>query len=151
MQNLFFKTKTSNSAVYRPDERFNVYKGVNPERLTKAFNNIFLLYWECTPFSKDHPIPTILVSNNDDGTANFSYIDGKLEDPESVKGCSCWYTVDHDGMAHVKEFNEVLNLKNLPHMTAVVATIIQDVYGEFNLQKSGKQFLNKLIEESKSL
>ena len=53
-------------------------------------------------------------------------------------------------MAHVKEFNELLNLKNLPHMTAVAATIIRDVYGEFDLQKAGQQFLSKLVEESKA-
>ena len=149
MQNLFFKNKTVNSGIYKPDQKFNVYQDVNPESLTKAFNNIFLLYWECTPFSKNHSVPTILMSRNDDGTANFCYIDGQLEDLDSFKGCSCWYTIDHEGMAHVKEFNEVLNLKNLPHITAVAATIIQDVYGPFDIQKAGKLFLEKLLAKAR--
>ena len=150
MKNLFFKKHGGSTVQYTSDKNWDCITFDSPEHLIRRLNDLLLCYWECTPFSKEHPIPTILVSNNDDGTANFSYIDGKLEDLESVKGCSCWYTVDHDGMAHVKEFNEVLNLKNLPHMTAVVATIIRDVYGEFNLQKAGQQFLSKLVEESKA-
>ena len=149
MQNLFFKTKTSNSAVYRPDERFNVYQGVNPERLTKAFNNIFLLYWECTPHKYNQDVPIILVSVNDDKTANFSYIDGNPDDLASVKGCSCWYTVDHDGFAHVREFNEILDLKNVVHVNAISATIIRDIFGDFDIPEASQKFINNLLEESK--
>ena len=149
MQNLFFKTKTSNSAVYRSDERFNVYKGVNPERLTKAFNNIFLLYWECTPFKDEHKVPTMLMSINDDKTANFSYVYGDPDDLESVKGCSCWYTVDHEGYAHVKEFNEVLDLKNAVHINAIAATIVRDIFGNFDMAEAGQIFINNMLKESK--
>ena len=150
MKNLFFKEQGGSTVQYKSDKHWDCMTFDSPEHLVRRLNDLLLSYWECTPFSKEKPIPTILMSINDDETANFSYIDGKLEDPESVEGCSCFYTVDHDGMAHVKEFNEVLNLKNLPHMTAVVATIIRDVYGEFNLQKAGQQFLSKLVEESKA-
>ena len=148
MQNLFFKNKTLNSGVYRPDERYNVYQGVNPENLTKAFNNIFLLYWECTPFKEEHKVPTMLMSINDDETANFSYIDGDPDDLESVKGCSCWYKVDHDGYAHVKEFNEVLDIKNAVHINAIAATIIRDIFGDFDIAEAGQIFIKNLLEES---
>ena len=148
MQNLFFKTKTLNSDVYRTDKRFNVYQGVNPESLTKAFNNIFILYWECTPFAEKHKLPTILMSINDDKTANFSYVEGDPNDLESVKGCSCWYTVDHDGYAHVKEFNEVLDLKNAVHINAIAATIIRDIFGDFDMAEVGQKFINNMLKES---
>ncbi len=150
MKNLFFKEQENSTVQYKSDKNWDCMTFDSPEHLVRRLNDLLLCYWECTPFSKDNPIPTILMSCNDDGTTNFSYIDGNLDDLESVKGCSCFYTVDHDGMAHVKEFNEVLNLRNLPHMTAVVSTIIRDVYGEFDLQKAGKQFLSKLVEESKA-
>ena len=148
MQNLFFKTKTLNSDVYRPDERFNVYQGVDPESLAKAFNNIFILYWECTPFAEEHKLPTILMSINDDKTSNFSYVDGDPNDLESVKGCSCWYTVDHNGYAHVKEFNEVLDLKNAVHINAIAATIIRDIFGDFDMAEAGQKFINNMLQES---
>jgi hypothetical protein len=148
MQNLFFKIKTLNSDVYRPDERFNIYQGVNPESLTKAFNNIFILYWECTPFAEEHKLPTILMSINNDKTANFSYVDGDPNDLESVKGCSCWYTVDHDGFAHVKEFNEILDMKNMVHVNAIAATIIRDIFGDFDMAEAGQKFINNMLQES---
>ena len=121
----------------------------SPEHLVRRLNDLLLSYWECTPFSKDNPIPTILMSINDDETANFSYIDGKSEDPESVKGCSCWYTVDHDGFAHVKEFNEILDMKNVVHVNAIAATIIRDIFGDFDIPEASQKFINNLLEESK--
>jgi hypothetical protein len=142
------KINTLNSDVYRPDERFNIYQGVNPESLTKAFNNIFILYWECTPFAEEHKLPTILMSINNDKTANFSYVDGDPNDLESVKGCSCWYTVDHDGFAHVKEFNEILDMKNMVHVNAIAATIIRDIFGDFDMAEAGQKFINNMLQES---
>ena len=87
MQNLFFKAKTSNDAVYKTDERFNFYQGVNPEQLTKTFNNIFLLFWECTPFKEEHKVPTMLMSINDDetATATFQQIYSSEQYSDSVK------------------------------------------------------------------
>ena len=112
--------------------------------MVKTFNNIFLDYWECTPYKEIYKVPTILLSINDDKTANFSYIDGNINDLKSVKGCSCWYTVDHQGLAHVKEFNEILDLKNLIHMHIIAATIIKDVFGPFDMKKAGEIFVKKL-------
>ena len=149
MQNLFFKTKTLNSDIYRTDERFNIYQRVNPESFTKAFNNIFILYWECAPFAEEHKLPNILISINDDRTANFSYIDGDPNVLESVKGSSCWYTVDHDGYVHVKEFNEVFDLKNAVHINAIAATIIRDIFGDFDMAEAGQKFINNMLQESK--
>ncbi len=107
MKNLFFKDQGGSTVLYKSDNDWDCMTFDSPEHLVRRLNDLLLCYWEGTPFSKSHPIPTILMSINDDETANFSYIDGNLDDLESVKGCSCWYTVDHDGMAHVKEFNEV--------------------------------------------
>ncbi len=149
MKNLFHREKEDSTVLYKSDQNWDCMTFDSPEHLARRLNDLLLDYWECTPFSKNHSVPTILMSTNDDGTANFSYIDGQLEDLDSVKGCSCWYTIDHQGMAHVKEFNEVLNLKNLPHMTAVAATIIQDVYGPFDIQKAGKLFLEKLLAKAR--
>ena len=89
------------------------------------------------------------MSINDDKTANFSYVDGDPDDLASVKGCSCWYTVDHDGYAHVKEFNEVLDLKNAVHINAIAANIIRHIFGNFDVAKAGEIFINNMLEESK--
>ena len=149
MRNRFFHGQGNSTVLYESDKSWDCMTFDSPEHLAKRLNDLLIDYWECTPFSKEHSVPTFLLSMNDDGTVNFSYIDGKFEDPHSVKGVSCWYTIDHEGMAHVKEFNEVLNLKNLPHMTAVVATIIQDVYGEFDIQEAGQKFLKMLLAKCK--
>ena len=134
----YFSKPKLQIAMFTDQTKDLMFKGVNPERLTKAFNNIFLLYWECTPFKDEHKVPTMLMSINDDKTANFSYIDGDPDDLESVKGCSCWYTVDHDGYAHVKEFNEVLDLKNAVHVNAIAATIVRDIFGNFDIAEAGQ-------------
>lgn len=144
MQNLFFKDSKINTHNYQVDNQWSFYKDASPEHLVKTFNNIFLDYWECTPYKEIYKIPTILLSINDDKTANFSYIDGNINDLKSVKGCSCWYTVDHQGLAHVKEFNEILDLKNLIHMHIIAATIIKDVFGPFDMKKAGEIFVKKL-------
>ena len=88
------------------------------------------------------------MSINDDKTSNFSYVDGDPNDLESVKGCSCWYRVDHNGYAHVKEFNEVLDLKNAVHINAIAATIIRDIFGDFDIAEAGQKFINNMLQES---
>ena len=149
MKNLFFKNSKVASHNYATDNKWSLFKGVSPEDLVKNFNNIFLLYWECTPHKYNQNVPIILVSINDDKTANFSYINGDPDDLASVKGCSCWYTVDHDGFAHVKEFNEILDMKNVVHVNAIAATIIRDIFGDFDIPKASQKFINNLLEESK--
>ena len=91
----------------------------------------------------------MLMSINEDKTSNLSYVDGDPDDPASVKGCSCWFTVDHDGYAHVKEFNEVLDLKNAVHINAIAANIIRHIFGNFDVAKAGEIFINNMLEESK--
>ena len=149
MQNLFFKDSKINTHNYQVDNQWSFYKDASPEHLVKTFNNIFLDYWECTPYKDIYKVPTILLSINDDKTANFSYVDGDPDDLESVKGCSCWYTVDHEGYAHVKEFNEVLDLKNAVHINAIAATIIRDIFGNFDIAEAGQIFINNMLKESK--
>ena len=149
MQNLFFKDSKINTHNYQVDNQWSFYKDASPEHLVKTFNNIFLDYWECTPYKDIYKVPTILLSINDDKTANFSYVDGDPDDLESVKGCSCWYTVDHEGYAHVKEFNEVLDLKNAVHINAIAATIIRDIFGNFDMAEAGQIFINNMLKESK--
>ena len=148
MKNLFFKNSKVASHNYATDNKWSLFQDVSPENLIKNFNNIFLLYWECTPYKYNQNVPMILVSVNDDETANFSYIDGDLNDLESVKGCSCWYTVDHDGFAHVKEFNEILDMKNIVHVNAIAATIIRDIFGDFDMAEAGQKFINNMLQES---
>ncbi len=150
MKNLFHQEQEGSTITYKMKRPLNCVKFDSPEKLANQLNAVLIDYWKCTPFANHHSVPQLLISLNDDGTVNISYIDGKLEDLDSVKGCSCWYTIDHEGMAHVKEFNEILDLKNLPHMTAVVATIIQDVYGPFDIQKAGKLFLEKLLAKARA-
>ena len=147
MKNLFHRKQEDSTVLYKSDKNWNCMTFDSPEHLARRLNDLLLDYWECTPFSTDHSVPTILVSTNEDGTANFSYIDGQLEDLDSVKGCSCWYTIDHEGMAHVKEFNEVLDLKDFRQLLGIAATIIQDVYGEFDIQKVTKLFFESNIQD----
>ena len=89
------------------------------------------------------------MSINDDKTANFSYFEGDPDDLASVKGFYCWYIVDHDVYAHVKEFNEVLDLKNAVHINAIAATIIRDIFGNFDMAEAGQIFINNMLKESK--
>ena len=68
MKNLFFKNSKVASHKYATDNKWSLFKGVSPEDLVKNFNNIFLLYWECTPHKYNQNVPIILVSVNDDKT-----------------------------------------------------------------------------------
>ena len=141
MQNLFFKDSKINTHNYQVDNQWSFYKDASPEHLVKTFNNIFLDYWECTPYKEIYKVPTILLSINDDKTANFSYIDGNIMF-KSVKVVLLVYIVTR--LAHVKEFNEILDLKNLIHMHIIAATIIKDVFGPFDMKKAGEIFVKKL-------
>ena len=156
MKNLFFQDQKEAWSPekdqdlgwsHETDQDWQLQKGYSPEQLVQGLNSILLDYWQCTPFANNYPIPQLLISHNDNGTINISYIDGKVDDLDSVKGCSCWYTIDHEGMAHVKEFNEVLDLKDFRQLLGIAATIIQDVYGEFDIQKVTKLFFESNIQD----
>ena len=145
MKNLFFQDQKE-AWCPEKDTDWQTQKVYSPEQLAQGLNSILLDYWQCTPFVNNHSIPQLLISHNDNRTVNVSYIDGKLDDLNSVKGCSCYYTIDHEGIAHVKEFNEVLDLKDLRQLLGMVATIIQDVYGEFDIPKVSKQFFETYLQ-----
>ena len=64
-------------------------------------------------------LPDCGTSNNQDGRYNISY-----------KG-SCYYTIDHYGVAICKEFpNELLDLSDYETMKRVAATICKDINGD---------------------
>ena len=81
-------------------------------------NHIILQTWEYVWNNPDMAPPQLRVSDNEDGTMNFSY-------PRS-----CFYTVDNDGVATCKEFpNEILDLNSFETLYAVCVTIFNDVTG----------------------
>lgn len=64
--------------------------------------------------------PTCMNSDNGDGRINMSY---------SMAG-SCFYTIDHHGIAICKEFpNEYLDLEDYEVMLGVAGTIYKDITG----------------------
>jgi len=72
---------------------------------------------EVPKFNKED-LPRCLNSNNGDGRHNMSY-----------EG-SCFYTIDHGGIAICKEFpNEDLDLSDDNTLVAVAATIYSDITG----------------------
>lgn len=65
-------------------------------------------------------LPTCMNSDNGDGRINMSY---------SLAG-SCFYTIDHHGIAICKEFpNEYLDLEDYQVMLGVAGTIYKDITG----------------------
>ncbi len=113
--------------------------GDSAETHAERLNNLLLEFWEFTPFSEDNPVPVCLASKNEDKSINISFCGGTLENKDYSKK-SCFYRIDQEGMAHVKESNEVLNLNDLHHIYGIIYTIIADMYGEYD----GNEVMEKL-------
>ncbi len=113
--------------------------GDSAETHAKRLNNLLLEFWEFTPFLEDNPVPVCLASKNEDESINISFCGGTLENKDYSKK-SCFYRIDQEGMAHVKESNEVLNLNDLHQIYGIIYTIIADMYGEYD----GNEVMEKL-------
>ena len=40
-------------------------------------------------------------------------------------------------------------MKNVVHVNAIAATIIRDIFGDFDIPEASQKFINNLLEESK--
>ena len=69
---------------------------------------MLLEFFEFTPFAKTQSVPTMLTSENEDKSMNFSCCRGTADNPKPP--ASCYYTVFHEGKVKVKETNEDINI-----------------------------------------
>ena len=113
----------------------------------QKLNNLLLGFWEFTPFAEKKSVPVCLASKNEDGTINISYCCGTKEKPEPP--ASCYYRIEQDGKAYVKESNEVLDLNETEQLFAVIYTIISDLYGEFDGAEVMKKFMDNITKDCK--
>ncbi len=111
--------------------------GKPPRELVLLLHNVLCDFWRFTPFANE-PIPRCQISENDDGSVNFSYqlMSGGAKDGQ----LSLFYTVDFRGLAICRETGEELNLNEDQILGGVVATIIQDIYGNYDIQKASRDF-----------
>ena len=130
--------------VHETDAAVNaVEAGEDVSTHLTRLNNVFCSFWEGTEFYLDRgwKVPFCLHSKNEDGTINVTY---KARDEQEPKGSgeSLFYIIQHDGTVFCRDSNEVLDLKNIVHIMAVVQTMIRDIYGEYDVDSA----LQKHIE-----
>jgi len=81
-------------------------------------------------------LPVCMNSDNQDGRINMSYED------------SCFYTIDHHGIAVCREFpNEFLDLSDYEVMRTVAATIYRDITGNQDLDDIGVSGASWLLQK----
>ena len=39
-------------------------------------------------------------------------------------------------------------MKNMVHVNAIAATIIRDIFGDFDMAEAGQKFINNMLQES---
>ncbi len=132
----------SNDKVCATDESMVFTTGDSVYEHIIGFNNVLLEFWELTSFSATYNIPTLIASENEDGTMNFSVCKGTSESPDRSRE-SYFYTIHHDGKVIAEESNEVLNMNNSQHVIAIILTVIRDVYGEYDFMEVMKKFFDK--------
>jgi len=126
--------------VYESDESNIFTSGDSVLEHRTRLNNMLLEFFEFTPFAETQSVPTMLTSENEDKTINFSCCRGTPEKP--APPASCYYTVFHEGKVKVKETNEVLNMNDMSHLFLIVTTIIKDIYGDFDTKEATEKYMN---------
>ena len=100
-------------------------------------NNVFCSFWKGTEFYLDQgwEVPFCLNNRNEDDTISLMY---KARDEQEPKGSgeSLFYIIRHDGTVFCRDSNEVLDLKNIVHIMAVIQTMIRDIYGEYDVDSA---------------
>jgi len=107
-------------------------------------NNMLIEFWNYTPFSENNRAPVCLRSKNKDGSINISFCIGNKNEPDNSR-ISCFYTIEDDGKAHVEVdgHEEILNLNDIQHLLAIIAQVITDIYGEYDVSNAMDKYMNR--------
>ena len=114
-----------------------------PLDYSRILNGMLLEIWSLTPFQSSNSVPTQLLSHNDDGSVNVSYSVGEVA-PDAIKLLSCFYQIKEDGVVHVQDTGEWLDLKSEQHLIAIIYTIIHDLYGDHDFQAVLRKLMDKI-------
>ena len=114
-----------------------------PLDYSRILNGMLLEIWSLTPFQSSNSVPTQLLSHNDDGSVNVSYSVGNVA-PDAIKLLSCLYQIKEDGVVHLQDTGEWLDLKSEQHLIAIIYTIIHDLYGDHDFQAVLRKLMNKI-------
>ena len=123
------------------------YPDLDGEEWVSRLNNYVLRLWEFTPFADDYAEPVQLMFSpweEDRQTKVLSYRhpSGNHEMSKRISE-SCYYYIDRDGTAYVREYNEALDLGCRQTRATVACTIIRDVMGDYNMGET----LNRYIDD----
>ena len=156
MKNLFFKDRGASTIQYTSDKHWDCMTFDSPEHLVRRLNDLLLSYWECTPFSKEKPIPTILMSINDDETLDtISKIFEKyhyISDPHTATGLKILMEKNSDETwvslvcAHPAKFNEAVEKAVQEALNDGLRTkdIMSDKMKEVSTSQMGDAIISKL-------
>lgn len=107
-------------------------------------NALVCQLFELTPFHviENRGVPFYAKQDNDDGSITFKYFNNE-DRPVNGDGESYVYTIRKDGSVFCDTSEETMNLNDILHLTSIGATIIRDIYGDYNSEAVLMQWLQQ--------
>lgn len=133
-----------------PEWKIHQRDNVDSTYYADLLNQRVLALWRLTTYGEKNGklIQYLRSERGGDTYASWCHPDG---DPMGDrKKESCYYLVDSDGIALVREFNECLDLTNEQDLHAAAMTIIQDVIGDIDMKTLSEIFYENVFNKDLS-
>lgn len=124
------------------DPEWNIHhlEGVDSTYYSDLLNSRVVALWKLSEWAIEGRgcIQYLRSERGDNTYASWCHPEG---DPAGDrKEESCYYLIDSDGVAVVREFNECLNLTNEQDLHAAAMTILKDVMGGYDMDRLSSSF-----------